>query len=175
MTPHVCQLLNFWTLALVSRTWSVGPKTNLRLRSSTWFWSSGRNWWVNQGQCKTTGDHMRPHETTGDQMTSDLDLVKFELMDKKCVCIFQNKAQRQQLQLKDGVLEKLDSFVNSIIRTLPEDLHTVLRPHETIWDLMWPTKSAWDQMFKHQTSWDRIRHQRTPHRGHTALRTHYPE
>ncbi|XP_035003739.1 protein DENND6B isoform X2 [Hippoglossus stenolepis] len=43
-----------------------------------------------------------------------------------------NKAQRQQLQLKDGVLEKLDSFVNSIIRTLPEDLHTVLRPHETI-------------------------------------------
>ncbi|XP_062238982.1 protein DENND6B isoform X2 [Platichthys flesus] len=42
-----------------------------------------------------------------------------------------NKAQRQQLQMKDGVFEKLDSFVNSIIRTLPEDLHTVLRPHET--------------------------------------------
>ncbi|XP_069375954.1 protein DENND6B isoform X2 [Paralichthys olivaceus] len=42
-----------------------------------------------------------------------------------------NKAQRQQLQLKDGVLEKLDSFVSSIIRTLPEDLYTVLRPHDT--------------------------------------------
>uniref|UniRef100_A0AAQ6ABD2 UDENN domain-containing protein n=1 Tax=Amphiprion ocellaris TaxID=80972 RepID=A0AAQ6ABD2_AMPOC len=32
------------------------------------------------------------------------------------------KARRQQLQVKDGVLDKLDSFIDSIIRSLPEDL-----------------------------------------------------
>ncbi|XP_075967395.1 protein DENND6B isoform X3 [Anarhichas minor] len=37
-----------------------------------------------------------------------------------------NKARRQQLQMKDGVLEKLDTFINSIMSSLPEDLQTVL-------------------------------------------------
>ncbi|KAE8281169.1 Protein DENND6B DENN domain-containing protein 6B [Larimichthys crocea] len=40
-----------------------------------------------------------------------------------------NKARRQQLQVKDGVLDKLDDFINSMIRTLPEDLHNVLNTH----------------------------------------------
>lgn len=39
------------------------------------------------------------------------------------------KARRQQLQVKDGVLNKLDTFINSIIRTLPGDLQTVLSTH----------------------------------------------
>uniref|UniRef100_A0A4W6DF36 DENN/MADD domain containing 6B n=1 Tax=Lates calcarifer TaxID=8187 RepID=A0A4W6DF36_LATCA len=39
------------------------------------------------------------------------------------------KARRQQLQVKDGVLDKLDTFINSIIRSLPEDLQTVLNTH----------------------------------------------
>ncbi|MEQ2227086.1 Protein dennd6b, partial [Ilyodon furcidens] len=39
------------------------------------------------------------------------------------------KARRQQLQVKDGVLEKLDFFINSIVRSLPEDLQPVLNAH----------------------------------------------
>lgn len=49
--------------------------------------------------------------------------------DRKCVSAFQIKARRQQLQVKDGVLDKLDTFINSIIRSLPEDLQTVLNTH----------------------------------------------
>uniref|UniRef100_A0A671UCY6 DENN/MADD domain containing 6B n=1 Tax=Sparus aurata TaxID=8175 RepID=A0A671UCY6_SPAAU len=37
--------------------------------------------------------------------------------------------RRQQLQVKDGVLDKLDAFINSIISSLPEDLQTVLNTH----------------------------------------------
>ncbi|XP_053718986.1 protein DENND6B [Synchiropus splendidus] len=37
------------------------------------------------------------------------------------------KARRLQLQLKDGVLEKLEAFVKSIVSSLPEDLQTVLK------------------------------------------------
>ncbi|KAF0028680.1 hypothetical protein F2P81_017785 [Scophthalmus maximus] len=40
-----------------------------------------------------------------------------------------NKAHRQQLQLKDGVSDKLETFILSIIRTLPGDLQTELRTH----------------------------------------------
>uniref|UniRef100_A0A672GR88 UDENN domain-containing protein n=1 Tax=Salarias fasciatus TaxID=181472 RepID=A0A672GR88_SALFA len=36
------------------------------------------------------------------------------------------RARRQQLQVKDGVLDKLDVFITSIIGSLPEDLQTVL-------------------------------------------------
>ncbi|XP_037616522.1 protein DENND6B isoform X2 [Sebastes umbrosus] len=36
------------------------------------------------------------------------------------------KARRQQLQVKDGVLEKLDAFINGIISSLPGDLRTLL-------------------------------------------------
>ncbi|XP_054876295.1 protein DENND6B isoform X2 [Poeciliopsis prolifica] len=36
------------------------------------------------------------------------------------------KARRQQLQVKDGVLDKLDAFINSVIGSLPEDLQPVL-------------------------------------------------
>ncbi|XP_060885974.1 protein DENND6B [Labrus mixtus] len=36
------------------------------------------------------------------------------------------KARRQQLQVRDGVVEKLDDFIHSIIQSLPEDLQTVL-------------------------------------------------
>ncbi|XP_042367649.1 protein DENND6B isoform X2 [Plectropomus leopardus] len=39
------------------------------------------------------------------------------------------KARRQQLQVKDGVLQKLDTFINSIISLLPRDLQTVLSTH----------------------------------------------
>ncbi|XP_047245183.1 protein DENND6B isoform X2 [Girardinichthys multiradiatus] len=39
------------------------------------------------------------------------------------------KARRQQLQVKDGVLEKLDVFINSIVRSLPEELQPVLNAH----------------------------------------------
>uniref|UniRef100_A0A3Q3J010 UDENN domain-containing protein n=1 Tax=Monopterus albus TaxID=43700 RepID=A0A3Q3J010_MONAL len=34
-----------------------------------------------------------------------------------------------QLQVKDGVLDRFDAFINSIIRSLPEDLQTVLSAH----------------------------------------------
>ncbi|KAM9824333.1 protein DENND6B [Neosynchiropus ocellatus] len=37
------------------------------------------------------------------------------------------KARRLQLQLKDGVMEKLEAFVESIVSSLPEDLQTVLK------------------------------------------------
>ncbi|XP_067347180.1 protein DENND6B isoform X3 [Channa argus] len=40
-----------------------------------------------------------------------------------------NKARRQQLQVKDGILDKLDAFINSIISSLPVDLQTVLNTH----------------------------------------------
>uniref|UniRef100_A0A672GRQ6 UDENN domain-containing protein n=1 Tax=Salarias fasciatus TaxID=181472 RepID=A0A672GRQ6_SALFA len=40
--------------------------------------------------------------------------------------VFQVRARRQQLQVKDGVLDKLDVFITSIIGSLPEDLQTVL-------------------------------------------------
>lgn len=36
------------------------------------------------------------------------------------------KARRQQLQLRDGVMDKLDSFIASIISSLPADLQIVL-------------------------------------------------
>ncbi|XP_076578862.1 protein DENND6B isoform X1 [Chaetodon auriga] len=36
------------------------------------------------------------------------------------------KARRQQLQVKDGVLDKLDTFIDSIVSSLPEDLQTLL-------------------------------------------------
>ncbi|XP_031587422.2 protein DENND6B isoform X2 [Oreochromis aureus] len=36
------------------------------------------------------------------------------------------KARRQQLQLRDGVMDKLDSFITSIISSLPADLQSVL-------------------------------------------------
>ncbi|XP_014857589.1 PREDICTED: protein DENND6B isoform X1 [Poecilia mexicana] len=36
------------------------------------------------------------------------------------------KARRQQLQVKDEVLDKLDAFINSIVGSLPEDLQPVL-------------------------------------------------
>uniref|UniRef100_A0A672Z6J8 Uncharacterized protein n=1 Tax=Sphaeramia orbicularis TaxID=375764 RepID=A0A672Z6J8_9TELE len=39
------------------------------------------------------------------------------------------KAQRQQLQVKDGVMDKLDAFIKSIISSLPDDLQTVLSTH----------------------------------------------
>uniref|UniRef100_A0A7N8Y8M3 UDENN domain-containing protein n=1 Tax=Mastacembelus armatus TaxID=205130 RepID=A0A7N8Y8M3_9TELE len=39
------------------------------------------------------------------------------------------KARRQQLQVKDGVLDKLEAFITSIISSLPEDLQTVLGTH----------------------------------------------
>uniref|UniRef100_A0A3B5M9V7 DENN/MADD domain containing 6B n=1 Tax=Xiphophorus couchianus TaxID=32473 RepID=A0A3B5M9V7_9TELE len=39
------------------------------------------------------------------------------------------KARRQQLQVKDGVLDKLDAFINSIVGSLPEDLQPVLNAH----------------------------------------------
>lgn len=42
---------------------------------------------------------------------------------------FQIKARRQQLQVKDGVLDKLDTFINSVIGSLPEDLQTLLLTH----------------------------------------------
>lgn len=42
-----------------------------------------------------------------------------------CVA-FQIKARRQQLQLRDGVMDKLDSFISSIISSLPADLQIVL-------------------------------------------------
>ncbi|XP_040886086.1 protein DENND6B isoform X2 [Toxotes jaculatrix] len=41
------------------------------------------------------------------------------------------KARRQQLQVKDGVLDKLDTFIGSIISSLPEDLQTVLTRTDT--------------------------------------------
>ncbi|KAF1372033.1 hypothetical protein PFLUV_G00260130 [Perca fluviatilis] len=37
-----------------------------------------------------------------------------------------SKARRQQLQVKDGVLEKLDGFIAMVTGSLPADLHTVL-------------------------------------------------
>ncbi|XP_031177395.1 protein DENND6B isoform X2 [Sander lucioperca] len=37
-----------------------------------------------------------------------------------------SKARRQQLQVKDGVLEKLDGFLAAAIGSLPADLHTAL-------------------------------------------------
>ncbi|XP_078129769.1 protein DENND6B [Sander vitreus] len=37
-----------------------------------------------------------------------------------------SKARRQQLQVKDGVLEKLDRFLAAAIGSLPADLHTAL-------------------------------------------------
>uniref|UniRef100_A0A7N6AID8 UDENN domain-containing protein n=1 Tax=Anabas testudineus TaxID=64144 RepID=A0A7N6AID8_ANATE len=40
-----------------------------------------------------------------------------------------NKARQQQLQVKDGVLDKLDGFISSIISSLPEDLQIVLNTH----------------------------------------------
>nr|XP_046235664.1 protein DENND6B isoform X1 [Scatophagus argus] len=40
-----------------------------------------------------------------------------------------SKAQRQQLQVKDGVLDKLDAFMKSTISSLPEDLQTVLNTY----------------------------------------------
>lgn len=39
------------------------------------------------------------------------------------------KARRQQLQVKDGVMDKLDAFIKSIISSLPDDLQTVLSTH----------------------------------------------
>ncbi|XP_049423165.1 protein DENND6B isoform X2 [Epinephelus fuscoguttatus] len=39
------------------------------------------------------------------------------------------KARRQQLQLRDGVLQKLDDFINNVIIQLPDDLQTVLSTH----------------------------------------------
>ncbi|XP_042259460.1 protein DENND6B [Thunnus maccoyii] len=39
------------------------------------------------------------------------------------------KARRQQLQVKDGVFDKLDVFITSIIRSLPADLQRVLNAH----------------------------------------------
>lgn len=49
------------------------------------------------------------------------------LGDRKCV--FQNKACQHQLPLKDGVWEKLDDFVKTIMSSLPEDLQMVLSTH----------------------------------------------
>uniref|UniRef100_A0A8D3AQN1 UDENN domain-containing protein n=1 Tax=Scophthalmus maximus TaxID=52904 RepID=A0A8D3AQN1_SCOMX len=58
---------------------------------------------------------------------------KLESLHLEVVCdemfVFQNKAHRQQLQLKDGVSDKLETFILSIIRTLPGDLQTELRTH----------------------------------------------
>ncbi|XP_010770617.1 protein DENND6B-like [Notothenia coriiceps] len=42
-----------------------------------------------------------------------------------------NKARRQQLQLKDGVLEKLENFIETIVTSLPEELGRVLSTHCT--------------------------------------------
>ncbi|XP_069580235.1 protein DENND6B isoform X3 [Brachyistius frenatus] len=39
------------------------------------------------------------------------------------------RARRQQLQLRDGVLDKLDSFINSVIGSLQGDLQSVLNTH----------------------------------------------
>ncbi|XP_076025266.1 protein DENND6B [Genypterus blacodes] len=39
------------------------------------------------------------------------------------------KARRQQLPVKDGVVEQLDGFIQSIIGLLPEDLQSVLHKH----------------------------------------------
>ncbi|XP_015260242.1 PREDICTED: protein DENND6B [Cyprinodon variegatus] len=36
------------------------------------------------------------------------------------------RARRQHLQVKDGVLDKLDAFISSIVGSLPEDLQSVL-------------------------------------------------
>ncbi|XP_034382124.1 protein DENND6B isoform X2 [Cyclopterus lumpus] len=42
------------------------------------------------------------------------------------------KARRQQLQVKDGVLDKLDAFIKSIISSLPGGLQTVLSTQCTL-------------------------------------------
>uniref|UniRef100_A0A667ZSU1 DENN/MADD domain containing 6B n=1 Tax=Myripristis murdjan TaxID=586833 RepID=A0A667ZSU1_9TELE len=39
------------------------------------------------------------------------------------------KARRQQLPVKEGVLEKLEGYIQTIIGSLPEDLQTVLHKH----------------------------------------------
>ncbi|XP_071764325.1 protein DENND6B [Centroberyx gerrardi] len=39
------------------------------------------------------------------------------------------KARRQQLPVKEGVLDKLDGYIQTIISSLPEDLQTVLHRH----------------------------------------------
>lgn len=48
-------------------------------------------------------------------------------MNRKCV--FQNKARRQQLLLKDHVLDKLEDFIQTIMRSLPEDLQQEISAH----------------------------------------------
>lgn len=48
---------------------------------------------------------------------------------------FQNKARRQQLLLKDDVLDKLEESIQTIIRSLPEDLQHLLStqsPHRVL-------------------------------------------
>ncbi|KAK5877223.1 hypothetical protein CesoFtcFv8_026487 [Champsocephalus esox] len=40
-----------------------------------------------------------------------------------------NKARRQQLQLKDGVLDKLENFIETIVTSLSEELRRVLSTH----------------------------------------------
>lgn len=37
------------------------------------------------------------------------------------------RARRQQLLVKDGVLDKLDTFINTVMGSLPEDLQAVLK------------------------------------------------
>lgn len=55
------------------------------------------------------------------------------------VCVaFQIKARRQQLQLRDGVMDKLDSFISSIISSLPADLQIVLGTGASPWRQLTP-------------------------------------
>lgn len=43
--------------------------------------------------------------------------------------VLQVKARRQQLQLKDGVLEQLEDFISCTLSSLPQDLQHVLESH----------------------------------------------
>lgn len=65
----------------------------------------------------STTDHQSQPDATCDAAVSN----------RKCA--FQIKARQQQLQLKHGVLEKLDNFIDSTVSSLPEDLQAVLRTH----------------------------------------------
>uniref|UniRef100_A0A3B3TWC4 DENN/MADD domain containing 6B n=1 Tax=Poecilia latipinna TaxID=48699 RepID=A0A3B3TWC4_9TELE len=51
---------------------------------------------------------------------------KLESLHLETICDARKAARRQQLQVKDEVLDKLDAFINSIVGSLPEDLQPVL-------------------------------------------------
>ncbi|KPP58700.1 hypothetical protein Z043_123451 [Scleropages formosus] len=75
---------------------------------------------------KLVGDHLHPHLLA---LPSSVHMCDACPSRNPPSCPLQTKACRQQLPVKDEVLEKLECRIQMVIGSLPEDLQTVLLRH----------------------------------------------